>query len=190
MTSSADPTNADRYTRGAQLLHWGIAVLIVGQIFGGLAMHRLPQDSASASFAFELHVSFGLTILVLSLVRLFWRLTHRPPALPPGTARWDRLFARTTQALFYILMIGVPLIGWSLISSGAEASPADIFFVLPVFSLPVPGGEGTASALSELHELGAAAILGLLILHVAGALKHHYADGDNVLARMVPGMKP
>ena len=170
------------YTRTAQVLHWVIAALILGQLIGGIVMHKLPGTVSWKIDAYQLHKSFGLTVLALSLVRLGWRLTHRAPPLPEGTPAWERWLARATQAGFYVLMIGVPLAGWAMVSQSPY--PSSFFFLAPIPDLPV-GGSGELWA--EVHEYAAFTIVGLLVLHVAGALKHHLAR-DGVVARMVPGV--
>lgn len=180
--------SADRYSRGAIVLHWLIALLIVGQIAGGFYMEALPDSDAAAKFRFfQLHKSFGLTILALSLVRLGWRLTHRPPALPAGMAGWERIAARATHAGFYALMIGAPLIGWAYVSVAPFNVPTVVFGVLPWPHLPLGGTNAAlAETLSGLHGAAAWGFIGLLALHVGAALKHHFINRDDVLARMLP----
>nr|WP_183814916.1 cytochrome b [Parvularcula dongshanensis] len=172
------------YTSVAKALHWILAALIILQLVGGIVMGKLPEDASYASAVFTIHQSNGLTILALSLFRLVWRLTHKPPPLPEGTKAWDRLFARATQAIFYVLMIAVPLAGWLMVS-GHEGS-VNFFFLFPVPHLPAVGSH---ELWEEAHELLAFGFIGLIPLHIAGALKHRYVDRDGVLARMLPGRR-
>ena len=175
-----------RYTRVAVWLHWIVAALIVAQLIGGIVMHKLPNSAAFKYEAYQMHKSFGLVVLALAVFRLGWRLTHRAPPLPEGTKGWERLLARATHTAFYMLIIAVPLAGWLMVSA-IDYGTDSFFFVATIPELP---GAGVLSgdAWAEVHEYMAFAIIGLLVLHVAAALKHHFVDKDGVLARMVPGM--
>ena len=186
-----------RYTRVAIILHWLIALLIIGQIFGGLYMTKAAPAGSTEQFElYQLHKSFGLTILFASLARLVWRLTHRPPALPEGMAAWERIGARFSHVAFYALMIGVPLGGWALVSASpfADSVPTYIFGVIPWPHLPFFDGVADRQALTDLianmHEFFAFATAALLVLHVAAALKHHFVNRDDVLTRMVFFLRP
>ncbi|MEL7489427.1 MAG: cytochrome b [Pseudomonadota bacterium] len=187
----------ERYTGVAIILHWMIAILIIGQIAGGLFMVKALEDGSSLKFElYQWHKSFGITILVLSLLRLGWRLTHRPPALPEGMSGLERAGARFSHLAFYGLMIGVPLGGWALVSASPFASsvPTYLFGVIPWPHLPFFEGVEDRRALAEqisgLHEFFALATAALLAVHVGAALKHHFVNRDGVLARMAPIFKP
>ena len=181
--TAAPPANG-RYTRVAVWLHWLIAGLIIAQLIGGKVMTSLPNTAAFKFEAYQMHKSFGLIVLALSLARLAWRLTHRPPAPMAEHAAWERVLARVTHLAFYGLMIGVPLAGWALTSKSPLPSEFLLLFDIP--RLPV---FGTAEGWAQAHEVLAFATGGLLALHVAGALKHHYADRDGTLARMAPWVR-
>ena len=182
---TTDPAAPSRYTRVAVWLHWTIAALILAQLIGGIVMHKLPGSVSFKFEAYQMHKSFGLVVLALSLARLGWRLTHRPPALAADHAAWERGLARATHIGFYVLMIAVPLAGWAMIS--ASPYPSSFFFVADIPKLPVIG---SADTWAEVHEYLAFGIIGLLVLHVAGALKHHYKDRDGTLARMAVWVRP
>lgn len=182
---------ASRYSTVAVVLHWLIALLVIGQIAGGLYMEKIPDAEAARKFEFyQLHKSFGFTILVLTIGRLAWRLTHRPPPLPAGMAAWERAAARSTHALFYALLLGVPLLGWAYVSVAPLNIPTVLFGIVELPHLPFFAGvedrKDTAEFFEEFHEIAAKGIIALLILHVAAALKHHFINGDDVLARMLP----
>ena len=184
-----------RYTSVAIALHWIMAALILGQIAGGLYMHNLPNSDASKVQLYQMHKSFGITILLLAIVRLGWRLSHPVPALPAGMPGWQKAAARISHFGFYALMIGVPLGGWALVSASpfADSVPTYLFGVVPWPHMPFFGGvedrKALAGAIAEMHEYGAFTILGLFGLHVAAALKHHLQDKDGVLQRMVPVLR-
>jgi len=176
----AEPRN--RYSTVSLVLHWLIAALVVTQVV--LIMIRDASEGALARELLGLHKSVGLGILVLTLARLGWRIAHPAIPLPDTMARWRKLLARATHILFYVLLIGMPLSGWA----ASSAAGREIFwfglFQWPL--LPIGGGRETAGTLMDMHELAAKALYVAIILHVAGALKHHFVDRDNVLHRMIP----
>ena len=176
----AEPRN--RYSTVSLILHWLIAALVVTQILLILA-HEVTEGPLSSRFV-DLHRSVGLSILVLTLARLGWRLANPAIPLPDSTPRWQKLTARATQGLFYLFLIAMPLVGWA----AASAAGRDIlwFGLFEWPRLPVGGGRETAGELMDLHELAAKGLYVLVFLHVAGALKHHFIDRDNVLHRMIP----
>lgn len=172
-------TTPPRYTRTAIALHWLLAVAIAATFGLGVYMHELPA-SPQRSQLYDWHRSAGACILGLSVLRLLWRLTHRPPA---GMAmpRWQARTARAVHWLMYGLFLGVPLSGWA--HSSAAGQPVLVFGVL---GLPdfVPVDKALADATKVLHEWLGSALAALVIGHVAAALKHRFVDGDDLLARM------
>lgn len=186
----------DSYTTVAIGLHWLIAALAIGQIAGGLYLEGLPESADAERFQLiQLHKSFGITILLLTLARLGWRLTHKPPALPAAMPGWQRTMARGVHVLFYALLLGVPLGGWAMVSASplAENVHTYLFGVVPWPHLPFFDGvedrRGLTHDIKELHELGAKIMLALVILHVGAALKHWLKDRDGVLESMLPVMR-
>ena len=166
----------ERYSKGAIALHWLIALALAGEIALGFAM---PKD-ASGFAEYQLHKSVGITILLLSLVRLGWRLTHKPPAPLEGGV--TGLLASAVKLGFYVFMIAMPLTGWALVSSDPIDVPTVLFGVVPLPHLPL--GEGWNELAEEAHEWLAWGGLALFALHVAGALRHHFLLKDTLLARM------
>lgn len=182
---------AARYSTVAIALHWAIAVLLIGQIAGGFYMHGLPDENAAFKFQlYQLHKSFGITILALTVFRLVWRLTHKPPPLPAGMAAWERLAARATHWGFYALLLAIPLLGWLYVSASPFNVPTMLFGVVHLPHLPFFEGaadrRALAGALMGGHELMAKLAIALIVLHVGAALKHHFVNRDDVLARMAP----
>ncbi len=138
---------------------------------------------------YQWHKSFGIVVLVLSAFRLVWRLTHKAPDLPNGMKGWEIVFAKITHIGFYVLMIGVPLLGWAMISASRLPIENELFYLIPLPDLPgITASEATEDRLKLLHEIGAKLILLLFVLHVAGALKHHFVEKDGTLARMIPAL--
>lgn len=182
-----------RYTGVAISLHWLIAALIAGQILGGWTMTDEATPRAQAFQMFQLHKSFGFTILALSLVRLGWRFANPPPGLPPGMKGWEIAAARLTHVGFYVLMIGIPFSGWVLMSTAPYSVTTMWFGLFEVPKLPVlPDLEGKRAineAAESAHSALVWATIVLLGLHVGAALKHHFVNKDGVLVRMLPFLK-
>ena len=172
------------YTATARTLHWLIAVLIAGQLISGFAIgHELATGETLYQIA-QLHKSFGLSVLFLSIIRLIWRLRHTPPKLPSTLSSWERIGSKISHVLFYFVMIAIPLTGWLYVSASPLQIPTKLFFTVPVPHLPVPVDAGLAVRLSGLHEFFAFATIGMLVLHVAAAAKHHLISKDTVMSRM------
>lgn len=179
-----------RYTKVAIVLHWVIALLIIGQLIGGKVM--MAMDPAPLKYEiFQLHKSFGLTILILSVLRLVWRLTHKPPSLPDGMKPYERLGAKLSHIGFYVLMIGIPLAGWVMVSASTRQISTKLFKVITWPDFPgVTRSEGFENLMKDVHEYMAYAAIALILLHVGAAIKHHYINKDDVLHRMLPFVKP
>lgn len=177
------------YSATSIALHWAIALLIIANF--ALIWYRggIEDDPAQKALSGELiglHKSLGLTVLALSLVRLVHRLMNGFPALPRGMSAPERLLARGTHYLFYLVMIGMPLTGYLMSSAGK--------YPLSWFGIPVPKAfaapdKALGGQFNALHETIGWALLALLALHVAGALKHHLVNRDGVFARMLPGRR-
>jgi len=189
MKNQNSAVQTTRYTKVAIALHWVIALLIIGQIIGGKYMHSLDPTPEKFEL-YQMHKSFGLIILILSFIRLFWRIGHRPPVLPNAMAGWEKLLSKLTHLGFYILMIGTPVIGWMMVSASPINIPTKIFGTIPWPDFPgLTRSESAVNFFKEFHELMAYAIIGLLFLHIAGALKHYFLGKDDVLSRMLPFLK-
>ncbi len=181
-------TPQSRYSTVAILLHWTLAVLLV--IVVGLAWTADEVDRETRMALMGLHKPIGILIMLLSLVRLGWRLTHRPPALNPDLKAREKALATLVHWGFYALLIIMPLTGWAMSSGGR---PIDMFglFEWPalgfITGLEPEARETAREAFGEAHHLLAKAIIYVLVpLHVLGALKHQFLDKDNALARMLP----
>ncbi|MEA3039718.1 MAG: hypothetical protein QOE79_2231 [Sphingomonadales bacterium] len=176
---------AVRYTRVAIWLHWTIAALIVANLAIGLIHDDL--DKAVSRPLMDFHKATGITVLVLTLARLAWRLTHRPPADDPVMKPWEKALAHLTQWIFYGLLIILPLTGWLLSSTGNNTAIGWYgLFTVP----PLPAAKATHDLWSQSHEILGYAMLVLLLLHVAGALKHHFGGDKHLIGRMAPWLAP
>ncbi|MDP1554136.1 MAG: cytochrome b/b6 domain-containing protein, partial [Hyphomonas sp.] len=165
-------------------LHWAMAALLLFMIWLGWNM----EDNEAR---YQLHKSIGITILFLALARLAWRFANPPPPLPEGMPRLEKTASHAVHIAFYAVMIGIPLGGWLMVS----VSPLQVATVLyGVISWPhLPFTEGLISedlyeVVEFFHSKGAWVIIGLLALHVAGAVKHEFGAEDGVLKKMIPGL--
>ena len=181
-----------RYGAVAMSLHWLIAAAILFMFWLGPFMANLPETDERQFPLFQLHKSIGLTILVLSLARLAWRLMNPVPDLPAHMAPWECVTARAVHYAFYVLMIVVPLFGWATVSAAPIAVPTMWFglFEWPhipfLADLPRAQKQIVEDPLATTHAALAVTMGLLAVLHVAAALKHHFKDRDDVLKHMLP----
>lgn len=197
--------HSERYSAVAIVLHWAIAAALLFMLPLGFVMHERAEhgEASQALFeAYQLHKSIGLGVLALTLVRLIWRLTHKPPPLAAGMPAWERFAARASHWAFYALTLALPLTGWLYVSAGwsvhedrSLAVPTrwfGLFEVPHLFNLPHAPEDvraDTADAALSAHAALAWAVIGLASVHIAAALKHHLFDRDETLAHMVPGLR-
>jgi cytochrome b561 len=233
----------DRYSRVAIVLHWAIAAFIIFNLCSGYFMESWMYGSLKGItpppiswMSLVLHVSTGLTVLALTVVRVIWRLLNAPPPYPVAMKPWERHTAQLAHFLLYAAMVLMPLTGWSILSArppegsaGAAAAmspppaasagvqpgaapapvrapppgPPPILKVWNVLPMPVitplqnigkePSGVAAQHVLheqfTEWHGMGSFLLLGLLMLHVLGALKHQFIDKQSEFARMGIGRK-
>jgi cytochrome b561 len=179
-TESVRMETAPRYTLPAIVLHWLLALLILGSLTVGVYMTGLPFSMQRLKL-YNWHKWAGVVILVLSTARLLWRLTHRPPPDPPGTPAWQSRAAHGAHLAMYALFFALPLSGWAY--SSASGFPIVLFAVLPLPDF-VPVDRALADSLKQVHHWLAWALSGLVGLHVAAALKHRFVDRDGLLGRM------
>ena len=179
-----------RYSTVAIALHWLIAALILANIALGWRMNRI--EGLTKFELFQLHKSIGITVLLLSLIRLGWRLANPPPPLPADLSRFERIGALLSHWSFYVAMIALPLSGWVIVSASPYNLPTVLFKTVPwphlgfVHDLPMATRKLLDANVGEFHAYLAWSLLALVALHVAAALKHHFFDRDEVLHRMLP----
>ena len=182
-------TPHERYSLPAIVLHWILALALLGLFGMGLFMADLPVSPLRLKL-YNWHKWAGVTVLSLSLLRLVWRLTHRPPALPGHVAdampAWQHLAHHGTHHALYALFFIVPLVGWAY--SSAAGFPIVLFGVLPLPDF-VPADKALAELIKPWHEITAFAMMGLVVLHVAAALKHQWLDKDQLVHRILPGRR-
>jgi cytochrome b561 len=174
-----------RYTSTAILLHWLIAILIVGSAMAGLYMVELKLSPWKLKL-YSWHKWAGVTIWLLVVARMLWRLTHRPPELPPMPA-WQRAASTATHALLYVLMLVIPITGW--LFSSASGFPVVYFGVVQLPDL-VQKNKELAELFQTWHAVLNYTMFAVVGLHVLAAVKHHLVDRDTVLHRMLPLIPP
>jgi cytochrome b561 len=173
-----------RYGTVAVALHWLLALMIFGSLGVGLYMHDLPLSPTRLRLV-NWHKWSGITILLLSALRLLWRLWHPPPPdlpMPP----WQRRAAHAAHGALYLLFFAVPLAGWAY--SSAVGFPVVLYGVLPLPDFVAPD-RALAATLKGLHGLLAYALAAVIGVHAAAALKHHFIDHDGLLLRMLPARR-
>lgn len=182
--------NPTRYDEVAIAIHWLTAFAIVIQFALGWTMISLRPPSYLHFALHQWHKSIGITILALSILRLIWRLLHRPPSLPATMPVWEKRVAKINHAMLYCLLIALPISGWALVSASPLNIPTVLYGVLPLPHLPIladlPDKQAAQQALKAVHEIGGWILALLLAGHVSAALRHHFQLRDDVLVRMLP----
>jgi cytochrome b561 len=182
--------NSTRYNSVAIILHWLIFATLFANVASGWATEDLPKEQAIALM--QTHKSLGITILLLSIFRLVWRHINPPPAPPLGMNAREILIMKLTHIAFYGLMIGIPLLGWVIISTSSYKFPTHFWGTFEVPLLPL-GGMDFTKPLHKLAEFGHSKLVWLgiilMVLHAGAALKHQFIDKDGVLGRMLPFLK-
>ena len=172
-----------KYSKVAIALHWVLAALIISNF----VLASMAQDVARELRGAYMnpHKAIGISILLFSVFRLYWRMGHKPPALPDAISGWQAKAGKFVHALFYFLIIAVPLSGWIMASAHPQAPPVS-YFGLFDFSLPIGKNEGLAGFGHKAHEILTKPLAILIILHVLAALKHQFADRLPFIQRMLP----
>lgn len=183
----------ERYTTVAIVLHWLIAVILIANI--AVAWQFDDAKGLTKFQLFQIHKSLGITVLVLSLVRLAWRLMNPPPAPLASMKAWEKFASLAVHLGFYVVMIGMPMTGWLMVSASPRNIPTLLFGLVELPYLPFVHGlaveqaKALAETFSEAHEFMGKITYALIILHVGAALKHQFIDRDTIVSRMLPFLK-
>lgn len=176
-------------------LHWLIAFAVVFNICLGLYMTDLPRSDPNQFAFIQFHKSVGLSVLVLSIARLGWRLVNPIPPLPASMGTGFRTLARGTHYLLYFLIIAIPLSGWAFVSASPLGLPTVYFHLfqwphIPFLAdLPRAQKVHLRPELFAVHSFLAWSAIALVPIHVTGALYHQFVRGDDILKRMLPGVR-
>jgi cytochrome b561 len=185
-TNLSESSQAARYSTVAIVLHWLLGISIFAMFAIGIYMSDLPFSPLRLKL-YNYHKWAGITFLILSVLRLVWRLLNKPPALPKAIEQampnWQTKVYHATHYALYALFFAVPLIGWAY--SSAAGFPIVLFGVLPLPDFLAVDKE-FAKQIKDLHEISAFALVGLALLHIGAALKHHFIDKDGLVSRMLP----
>jgi cytochrome b561 len=173
----------DRYDRVAAVLHWVIGVALLGQIaFGFLLDEIAPRNTPSRSAVINLHKSIGIVLALAILLRLAWRLAHRPPAWPASMPAWQQRAATWAHRALYACMVLMPLSGY--VASNFSKHGVK-FFGMP-WKPWGPDLPAVYGFFNGVHVVTAFLFATLIVLHVAASLKHAWVDRDGVFARIWP----
>ncbi len=187
----ADAATA-HYSSLAKAFHWLTATLVITMICLGLYMTRANLDLGHKFQLYQLHKSLGITILLLTLIRIAVRFFRPPPPLPAAMPAWEKAAAHTTHVLLYTLLLAMTLSGWAVVSAASFAVPTKLYGVLPWPHIPflealTPQEKKTLEPiLKGTHQLCAWSLTGLIALHIAAALRHGIVLKDGVMSRMLP----
>jgi cytochrome b561 len=179
-------TQPARYGAPAQFFHWLIAALIVTQFVLGRMQEHLPVGVRKLGILAR-HKSVGMTILMLAILRLAWRLWHPAPPLPSKMRPLGRWAARASHVTFYVLLFAMPLTGW-MMSSAKNYSVS--WFGLFTWPNLIGKNESAFNFLRSTHDVLSGVLFTIAVLHILAALKHHFWDRDDVLLRMLPFTRP
>jgi cytochrome b561 len=181
-------TETALYTKTAKTLHWLIAAALVCMLTMGWTFDFFT--GTTKFFLIQLHKSVGITILLLSLMRLGWRAIHRAPPLPDYLSKTEKMAAHTVHGLLYIVMITMPLSGWAMVSASPLNLPTILYGVVPWPNMPFLSTLGNRREVShffgDVHGLVAYMLAALAAGHAAAAMKHHFIAHDDLLLRMAP----
>lgn len=173
---------------GIRLFHWTTAALVLAQWLLGRYMTSLGPDALSEKFLlYQRHKSLGFSIFALTILRLLWRLSEPArPALPPTMPAWQRNAAVASHALFYVLLLVMPVTGFLAAAASPLGIPTMLFGVIPI-PHPIAPDARLEALLLAAHRVQGWLLAALLAVHIAAALKHHLIDRDRVLVRMMSG---
>lgn len=173
-------SNAVRYTRVAVVLHWLIALLLLGQIAFGWFLETVPRGTPARGLYVNLHKSTGLTLALLILARVAWRIVHHPPELPSLMPPWERVAAKWSHLALYVCMLGMPLSGY--VASNFSKYGVKLFnkVTLPPWG---PDNAQIYAIFNTTHQVLSFVFVALIVAHVLAAVRH-LARKDGVFSRM------
>ena len=173
------------YTATAKLIHWLMATLLFGLLALGFYMTDLPFSPQKLQL-YSWHKWAGVTVFLLLIFRLLWRLKNPPPPLPESMPKATQWVAHAGHFALYALMAAIPLSGWLM--SSAKGFQTVWFGVLPLPDL-LAKDKALGNLLETVHFVLNYTLIAVLLGHVGAALKHHFIDRDDVLIRMLPRRK-
>ncbi len=178
----------DSYSKIAKLLHWSVAILIIGLIAVGLYMEGLDYDGPTGTKMqlYGTHKALGVVVLGIMFVRIAWRIASKYPKSLGTHQAWEKILSKIVHGVLYLMAFSMPLSGWAMSSS--HGYPVSMFGLFDMPAL-VEKNEIRGELFAEIHEIGGYALIAVIVLHVVGALKHHIIDKDDTIKRMSPFAK-
>ncbi|MBM3617602.1 MAG: cytochrome b [Alphaproteobacteria bacterium] len=182
--------HSTRYTSVAIILHWVMAIAFLLMLASGYTMEYLEIPKELKFNLYQWHKSLGVLLLVAFVLRILWRVTHKPPFLPLSMPRWERKAAKLGHFLLYVCMLFVPLAGWAMVSASVYGLPTIVFGWFEWPHIPnLAGNEAIGGLAKTAHWVLAWAFTALILGHIAAVLKHRVIDKENLLTRMWWGKK-
>lgn len=179
---STPHTPITTYGRIAVALHWIVAAGVLFAVTMGLFIGNV-EESDTTEQVLAIHKSMGLTIFVLVCVRLVWRLTHRPPALPASMPAYQRTAASLTHGLLYVTLLAMPIAGYVAVAARGRETRFFGLFEVPQWT---PLSRVLSQNATTVHVYGQYLLYALLAAHIGAALYHRFVLKDDVLNRMWP----
>ncbi|MCD8562912.1 MAG: cytochrome b [Alphaproteobacteria bacterium] len=172
--------SSDQYGVVSRFFHWVIALLILGLLCVGFGMHSLPPEPFKGT-VYGIHKSTGMLVLMLAALRILWVAYAGRPVSLENHAFWEKALAKIVHILLYFGMIVMPVSGWIMSSAGEHPVTFYNLFTIPPIVAP---NHDLGETAERIHGLAAYALIAAVLLHYAGAFKHHFLDRDETLRRM------
>ncbi len=175
-----------KYSLSLRVVHWVMAALILGLITVGFYMSNIEADAPDKYELYPIHKSLGFIVLMLFFIRVVTRLKSHIPAPPEGLLNWEVRLSHFVHGLLYVSMISMAFSGYMMNSTYAYVEGLDMFGLFTVPDI-TEKSEYWNSIFHTVHEYTAYILVGSLVLHLAGVVKHKFMDAseNDVLGRMV-----
>lgn len=170
-----------RYTRPARIFHWLSAAILLFMLPFGFFMEDITLEGISRGDLYQLHKALGVSVLALLVLRLSYKMSQKPLALPGATSRLQGILARGVHVLLYLCMLAMPLSGWFMSSAAGYTTS---WFGLVELPMLMEKNKYAAHVFNDIHGILAWIMTGLIGVHIAAALYHHFIQKDGLLKRM------
>jgi len=164
------------------LLHWIIAIIVIGMLTLGIYMSDLPNSLYKLKL-YGWHKEWGFVVLFLITLRIIWKMRNVSPSLTAPIPYWQIVIAKLTHWMFYLILFVMPITGWIITSSANLPVSFFGFFVIPVIT---SRSKNVQHLFANIHSWVAYILIALIVLHILAALKHAFIDKDDILKRMLP----
>jgi cytochrome b561 len=185
-------SGSDKFPVPIRLIHWSMAVLLIGMLTSGIVMHQIPLKDPGKFDLYHWHRAFGVLAFALVIIRLIIRLASQVPELPSGLPWYERQAARLAQVLLYIFMLVMPIVGYIASSAAPDFPGAPPIHSIWLFGLelplfPVSKDYATTVFFITIHKYVGYTMIAVIVAHIGGALKHRFFDKpeNDVLSKML-----